>query len=138
MVSWKGAWICNYRMIALLIFDWTIFFWWNAIINFDVNMSYSLVVTVKQRTILSNFTRNDINLYGVCYIYFLNLLFLFFYLNLYYKIYLCLLLFPRGLFFLILCFSLSVWIFFFFNFYFVMSPHDPNPKMQGLVKGTIR
>ena len=71
-------------------------------------------------------------------IFFLNLVFLFFYLNLYYKIYLCLLLFPRGLFFLILCFSLSVSIFFFFNFYFVMSPHNPNPKMQGLVKGTIR
>ena len=71
-------------------------------------------------------------------IFFFNLVFLFFYLNLYYKIYLCLLLFPRGLFFLILCFSLSVSIFFFFTFYFVMSPHDPNPKMQALVKGTIR
>ena len=53
-------------------------------------------------------------------VFFLNLVFSFFYLNLYYKIYLCLLLFPRGIFSLILSFSLSGSIFFFFNFYFVL------------------
>ena len=53
-------------------------------------------------------------------LFFLNLVFSFFYLNLYYKIYLCLLLFPRVLFFLILSFSLSGSILFFLNFYLVL------------------
>ena len=53
-------------------------------------------------------------------LFFLNLVFSFFSLKIFYKIYLCLLLFPLGLFFLILSFSLSGSILFFLNFYLVL------------------
>ena len=53
-----------YYMIVLSNFDWA-YFSLEGHYNIDVNMIYSLVVMVKQRTILPNFTHNGFKVYGV-------------------------------------------------------------------------